>query len=309
MPGDLRDLSVTAPCRRRARSRAYIFYLWHNRIAAAGLALLVLLSVSCKSTHSIKAVKQQSPPVPSLKKMNIYTLSSKIRSRQFNYKWISAHFSINISVDSSSNSFGGTVRMRKDSVIWLSIAPLLGIEADRIMLTQDSAMEMNRLKDTYFKDDYDYINSRLHEDLDFELIQAIMIGSRMEFINDTSKMKSYFNGSEYIVSTIRRKRMRRVLYRNKPPVHNRNEVQFIFLDPSDFHITHVKVQDFVNHRSFDAYYSDFQKVDSVNFPFHIECVIAAERNIKIDLQYKKVIFKPDEEVPFFIPKKYERIQY
>lgn len=275
--------------------------------AQTSLAVILLFAVvSCKT---MQKVQSNNTPVPSLKKMNIFALSSKIKARQFNYKWISAHFSISIDIDSSSNSFSGTVRMRKDSAIWMSIAPLLGIEADRIMLTQDSAMEMNRLKDTYFKDDYDYINSRLHEDLDFELIQSVMIGSRMEFINDTSKMKSYFDGKEYIVSTIRRKRMKRVLYKNKLPAHNKNEVQFIFLDPADFHITHIKVEDVLKHRVFDAFYSDFQKVDSVSFPFHVECLITAEKNIKIDLQYKKVAFKSSEEVPFFIPKKYERIQY
>ncbi len=272
------------------------------------IPLLLLVFISCK-TKEITRTENKRPLVPSLKKMNIFSLIAKIKARQFNYEWINAHIAINIQVDSSTSSFSGNIRMRKDSVIWMSIAPLLGIEADRIMLTQDSAMEMNRLKDTYFKDDYDYINSRLHEDLDFELIQSVMIGSRMEFINDTSKMKSYFDGKEYIVSTIRRKRIKKVLYKNKMPVHNRTEAQFIFLDPVDFHITHVKVEDFANHRIFDAYYSDFQKVDSVSFPFHVKCLVTAEKNIKIDLQYKKIAFKAREEVPFFIPKKYERIQY
>jgi hypothetical protein len=274
------------------------------------IAASVFVAVSCKSLYNIPAGNQPKTPVPSLKKVNIYTLISKIKTSQFDYKWISAHFSMDMDVDSSHDSFGGTVRIRKDSVIWMSISSLLGIgEAARIMLTQDSAMEMNRLKDNYFKDDYDYINNRLHEDVDFELIQSVMMGSSMEFYKDTDKMKSYDDGKQYIISTIRKRKLKKVLFKNRRPFRIKNDAQFIFLDPVDFHITRVRVEDFVNHRTFDAYYSDFRKVDSISFPFHIQYVISAERNIKIDLQYKKVVFKTIEDVPFVIPKKYERFQY
>jgi hypothetical protein len=178
------------------------------------------------------------------------------------------------------------------------------------MVTQDSAMYMDRLNDTYFKGDYNYINSKLNtaDDLDLDLLQSMMIGNCMEFYSDTAKMKSYFDGKQYIISTIRKRNLRRVLYRNRP-YHSKEDEQFIFLDPVDFHITHVRLEDFVNHRTFDAYYSDFQKVDSVMFPFHIQYQIVAQKNIKIDLQYKKVSFKQEESVPFIIPKKYQRVQY
>ena len=274
------------------------------------LIVPLLFSISCKTTSKIpQPAPTPKTGVPSLKKEDIHSLAAKIRANTLNYKWISAHFSIDMSEDSTSTSFSGDIRLCKDSVIWMSIRAIMGtLEAARVMLTEDSAMFINRIKDTYFTGDYEYIDNILDEDLDFDMVQSVMIGGSMEFYNDTAKMKSYSDGKEYIISTIRKRKLKRVLYRNRL-FHSKDDAQFIFLDTNDFHITHVRVEDFVNNRTFDAYYSDFQKVDSVMFPFHIQYVINAEKTIKIDLKYKKVAFKASEEVPFIIPKKYERIQY
>jgi hypothetical protein len=277
------------------------------------VATLLFFTISCKTTHNIQADNSSQPKnkVPTLKSEKTSVLVSKIKANQFNYKWITAHFSIDVDKDSLNQSFSGDLRMKKDSVIWMSVRAVLGtIEAARIMVTEDSAMIMNRIDDNYFLGDYNYINTRLNtgDDVDFDLLHSVMTGSSMEFYSDTSKMNSYFDGKQYIISTIRKRNLRRVLYKNRP-YHSKENAQFIFLDPNDFHITHVRLEDFVNHRTFDAYYSDFQKVDSVMFPFHIQYQIAAQKNIKIDLQYKKVSFKQEETVPFIVPKKYQRVQY
>lgn len=275
------------------------------------LTIPLLFTMACKTTQKVQQAPVLKNPVsvPSLKKEDIHTLAAKIRENTLKYKWISAHFSIDMSQDSSTTSFSGDIRLCKDSVIWMSIRAIMGtLEAARVMLTEDSALFINRIKDTYFKGDYEYIDNILDEDLDFDMVQSVMIGGCMEFYNDTSKMKSYFDGKEYIISTIRKRKLKKILFKNRL-FHSKDDAQFIFLDSSDFHITHLRVEDFVNNRTFDAYYSDFQKVDSIMFPMHIQYVINAEKAIKIDLKYKKVILKQHEEVPFIIPKKYERIQY
>jgi hypothetical protein len=275
------------------------------------VAIFLIFTISCKTTHTIQGDNQPKNPIPKLKEEKTSVLVSKIKANKLDFKWLSAHFSIDMSTDSIGQSFSGDIRIRKDSIIWMSVRAILGtIEAIRSMVTQDSAMYMDRLNDTYFKGDYNYINSKLNtaDDLDLDLLQSMMIGNCMEFYSDTAKMKSYYDGKQYIISTIRKRNLRRVLYRNRP-YHSKEDEQFIFLDPQDFHITHVRLEDFVNHRTFDAYYSDFQKVDSLMFPFHIQYQIVAQKNIKIDLQYKKVSFKQEESVPFIIPKKYQRVQY
>jgi outer membrane lipoprotein-sorting protein len=277
-----------------------------HKIVLFFLPLVFILS--CKPLRKILTSETTYYNAAGLKHENASFLLSKLKKRKFDYKWISAHFSVDIDVDSSHTSFSGTVRIRKDSIIWMTISPLLGIEVARVLLNKDTAMFIDKIHDRYFKGNYDYIDSLLDDDIDYELIQSVMVGSNIDFYSDTSKLNGYYDGQQYLLSTVARRQIRKILFRNGS-IRTKNDVQFIWFDKKDYHINRIRVEDFVNHRTLDAFYGDFQQVDSVMFPTHIQYLITAEKTIKIDLQYKKVYFKTQEETPFTILPKYERIQY
>src|ERR1700739_1403831 len=250
--------------------------------------IVMVFIVSCKDTRKIQTSETTYYNASGLKHENASVLLSKLKKRKFDYKWISAHFSFEMDVDSSHTSFGGTVRIRKDSIIWMTISPLLGIEVARVLLNKDTAMFIDKVHDKFFKGNYDFIDSLLDDDVDYELVQSVMVGSNIDFYNDTAKLKGYFDGKQYLLSTVTRREIKRILFHNRP-IRTKNDVQFIWFDPKDYHINRIRVEDFVNHRTFDAFYSDFQQVDSVMmFPTHIQYVIQAEKTIKIDLEYKKI---------------------
>ena len=52
------------------------------------------------------------------------------------------------------NSFDVNLRIRKDSAIWISITPLLGIEAARVLINRDSLMILDRVHKTFSARDY-----------------------------------------------------------------------------------------------------------------------------------------------------------
>jgi hypothetical protein len=280
--------------------------VWTNRIW--WLIIPAVFVFSCKPARKIQTSETTFYNASGLKNENAGMLLYKLKQRKFDYKWISAHFSVDIQVDSSNTSFSGTVRIRKDSIIWMTISPLLGIEVARVLLNKDTAMFIDKIHDRYFQGNYDYIDSLLDDDIDYELVQSVMVGSNIDFYNDTTKLKGYYDGQQYLLSTVARRQIRKILFHNRT-IHTKNDVQFIWFDKKDYHINRIRVEDFVNHRTLDAFYGDFQQVDSVMFPTHIQYVISAEKTIKIDLQYKKVYFKTHEDTPFTILPKYERIEY
>jgi len=277
-----------------------------NKLAA--LLICLVLIVSCKTNHNIQVSGDHTALSTTLKKENTSQLLSKLKSRKLNFHWLSAHFTMDMQVDSTETSFGGVVRMKKDSIVWMSISKI-GIEGVRALLNLDTAMFMDRINDRYFKGNYDYIDSLLETDIDFELIQAVMMGTSIDFYNDTAKLRGFYDGkSQYVLSTIRKRNIKRAVFRNRH-IRSKEDAQIIWFDTKDYHINRIRVEDFANHRTFDAYYDDFQAVDSVMFPMHIQYVIAAGKTIKIDLKYKKLNFQLKEETPFAIPAKYARIQY
>ena len=54
-----------------------------------------------------------------------------------------------LSVENGEVSFTGTLRMRRDSAVWISAAAMLGMESVRTLVTQDSVIMVNRLNQTY----------------------------------------------------------------------------------------------------------------------------------------------------------------
>ncbi len=269
---------------------------------------VLLFFASCVTP---KKTQSTSPlPPKSLKKENKYFLMSKLKANNFNFKWISAHFNVDIDNDSSHDSFSGLVRMRKDSIIWMTVSYIMGaVTVAHARMDVDSVVFVDNIQGKYMKGNYDYIDSLLKEDIDFELLQSVMIGTSLEFYNDTAKMNAYSEGGDYILSTVRKRRLRRSL-RNKP-LHTKNDVQLIWIDPTDFHIKKVRLEDFVTKHTFEATYDNFVKADSgIMFPSHIHYEInTGKKTIKIDLKYKKINFTDSEKVPITIPKTYDQIHY
>jgi hypothetical protein len=270
--------------------------------------VLALFFTSCLTVKKIQTPNP--PPTTSLKKENAYSLMTKLRANNLNYRWISAHFTCDYDNDTSHESFSGVVRLRKDSVIWMTVSVLGVYTAIHAKLDDDSVMYIDHHNEQYFKGNYDYLETLLKEDIDFDLIQSVMVGNSMEFYSDTAKMKAYFDGRDYVLSTVRKRKYKRLLYRNKP-LHTRSDAQVIWLDANDFHIKKIRLEDFVTQHTFEATYDDFEKRDSGStFPMHIHYEInTGKKNIKIDLKYKKVNFTNSESIPFTIPKKYEQIHY
>ena len=275
---------------------------------------LALLFAACFSTKKATTQPSLKPSATntSLKKENAYSLMTKLKGNDLKYRWISAHFSADItSSDSSEVSFNGVVRIRKDSVMWMTISVALGAyTALHAKLGIDSVMYIDHHNEQYFKGTYDYLDTLLREDVDFELIESVMEGKSLEFYHDTAKMKAYFDGKDYILSTVRKRGTRKVM-KNRILHNHHSDVQLIWLDASDFHIKKIRLEDFLTQHTFEASYDNLQKGDSGStFPMHIHYAInTGKKTINIDLKYKKINFTNSESIPFNIPKKYVQVRY
>ena len=69
-----------------------------------------------------------------------------------------------------------TIRVRKDSVIWLSVSKL-GIEAVRGLITRDSVRIMDKLHRIYSAYDFPTLSKQFNFDMNFDLLQALIVGN------------------------------------------------------------------------------------------------------------------------------------
>lgn len=279
---------------------------WH--ITFIYIFVLLIFVSSCRTLKPVKP-----PVVPDqtidqhLDFKTAKALSNYLKQNEFSYDWLTSRFSANVDMDANKQSFNVSVRAKKDSAIWLSVS-LLGIEGARMLITTDSLKFIDRVNNKYFIGDYNYLSQRIHIDLDFEMLQSVLIGNSVEFYDEDEKLKSAKDSTYYLLSTIRKRKLKKVLNKSNEGIPVNELVQRIWLNPLTFKIEKILINDFSLNRTFTADYSDFQVVDSSYFPFKAQFDIDAQKKIKMNIDYSKVVRDKPQSMPFNIPSKYERIE-
>jgi hypothetical protein len=228
-------------------------------------------------------------------------------SNEFNYKWLNSKFSATTNVDGKTNSFNANVRSRKDSALWISLS-MFGIEGARLLATCDSVKFIDRVNSKYFKGDYSFLSQTLNTDIDFEMLQAILIGNSVEFYDDDDRLRTYIENGNQVLSTVRKRKIKKALNNSSEENLLKELAQRIWLDGTTYKIKKNVINDFNTNRTFEGSYSNFHTVDSLLFPFDAQFSIQAQRTMKVDITYSKVEINNAQQMPFNIPSKYESMK-
>lgn len=207
------------------------------------------------------------------------------------------------------NSFKTHFRIKKDSAIWMSITPLLGIEMARILITKDTLKFINRLDKEYFIGSFDYVNHQFGVDIDYQMLEAILIGNSMDFEQDERKINSSIDRKKdaYFISTARKRKIRKEIKKDKNKL--KEITQALWLSPKNFKVIQLMLTTPKTDQSIVANYSDHQALGNQLFPNKINVAINAEKNIYIDVDFTKIEMGTDDlSFSFKIPSKYERIE-
>lgn len=274
--------------------------------------MLLLLVTSLLSFNSCKGRKNQKKTEgnDSLTAVNCkidrrlpHPLINDMRKSEFHFQWLSAKLDCEASDDSSKFNFDVNVRIKKDSVIWLMVTdPVIGIQVARILITKDSVKFIQKIpEEKCFKGDFAILSNLLQNEVDYDMIQSLLVGNSASFYEEDEKLNAGVNRAEcsYILSTIRKRKLNKVL--KDPATAPAEPLQTITLDPVSFKILKILFIDAQN-RTFTADYSEFAPEDSLMFP-HKALFFArgAQKSARLDVNYKKVKLNQPLEFPFSFP--------
>ena len=233
-------------------------------------------------------------------------LFAKLKEKELKFDWFSAKFSAEYSNEGKENSFGGQIRIRKDSVIWLSLTPMLGIEAIRLMISQDSVKMINRLNNTYFVGNYDNINRFLNTNIDYDLLQAFLLGNDLQFY-ENGKFRASVDHGEYKLSTGERHKLKKFVRNSQEKL--KIFIQNIWLDPLNFKITHADVKEIrKDNIKLESTYNDFELVGSQLFPRKMKYIIWADNTIRVSAGFSRMTINSSLQFPFTIPASYQPLK-
>jgi hypothetical protein len=269
-----------------------------NRIIYC-IIILGLIITSCKTQRSIINAP--------LKEQGSAYLFKKLQENELKYKTFKASFSAEYEKNQKKTSFSGTIRIKKDSLIWCLISPVLNIEAARVIISPDSIKILNKMEGTYMIQDFDYINEMINRGLDFDMLQSLFIGNDFS-VYDNSSFKASIDKHEYRLSTQNRRRLRK-LTQVADTLTDVIPFQQIYLNPTNFKISTVIIKEIENNnRTFLAYYKNYVAVNNQLVPQSVEFNVNDGANrIHIAIKYSKIQIDADQTYPFTIPTKYNRV--
>jgi hypothetical protein len=289
-------------------------------VKLAGLSLLLFLFSNC---HSRKKTKSSHPPVQEVVvidtsyercKMdfkNGKTISKFMKENELNFSTLSGRLSCKMNNESDDeNTFHVSIRCRKDSAIWMNISKM-NVDAVRFLMTKDSVKFMvmtnlGGLEKGFFRGDFTYINESLNTDLDYDMMQALLVGNSADFLNDSIKMKGGKdkNNCLYFLSTLRKRKLNKLMDGQT----NYESVQTIWLNPTSWKITMLEFNEANTNRKFNACFDNFQPTANNLMPLKMLYTITAEKTVTAEITWSKVTVNEPISMPYKVQPSYPEIK-
>ena len=272
--------------------------IYHRALRINTLLFLLLISIvflsTCKTRQKIHTL--------SPKEILSDSVLIKQKTHEFNFSKLSAKIDVLIDIDGKTQSFAANIRLKKDSILWVSVTPFLGIEMMRLVITQDSVKILNRIDNTYFLADNNYLKTLLKADIDFNMLQSILIGNDFpHFASDGFEITR--QDSTYCLTAQKRTKLKNV-YNNS----NLTISEVICLNDRSFKIIKNDFTNLEEKYKFETSYSNFKTIDNQSFPNKIDCKITTgDHLMNVSLEYSKLNLNADFSYPFVIPDKYTKM--
>lgn len=255
---------------------------------------------SCRSTKNIQtaiakkdSVAATSGDTNDLRSDSIAFMQQQYRIMQegrINYTTFSAKLDVDYrDVDGKKYDVNAHLRMYKDSVIWVSVTAILGIEGLRAYITKDSVKLLDKQNKTYVARSVSYLQEVTALPLDLSSLQDLLIGNPV-FLD--SNIVSY-NKATNTISLL----AIGDFFRNLVTIsENEKQLQSSKLDDLDG----------VRNRTCYITYSDYETKKGVPFAAKRSINVSEKNKLDIRLDFKQYDFNETLTFPFSIPKNYKR---
>jgi hypothetical protein len=273
----------------------YIFWMLITGIVGA-------TAISCRSTKKIQTAinKKDTAQVIEVPENTvnkavdsiafIKTVYSAIQKNRIDFKTFNAKVKVNFEGSDGKNSdFNAFLRIRKDSVIWVSIIAALGIEAFKVMITPDSVKVLDKLDKVVKLRSVSYLQELANIPLTFKDLQDIIIGNPVYL---DSNVVSYVKGDRTI---------------SLLSVGNLFK-HFLTVGNGDYSLQHSKLDDVddTRARTCDITYGSYENADNIRFSTYRMITVSEKSKLDVELQFKQFDFNAALSFPFNVPKNFKR---
>lgn len=228
------------------------------------------------------------------KKVNLSNFKKKkFEIQNIDFQYLNSRARVRFENDQRSLSLNANIRIKKDSIIWVSLSPVLGIEIARGLITSDSVVLLNRMDQEYEVYDYAGLSSKFNFSIDYQLIQSMLLGNMPMDLNlkDNAKKKDDLLMIEQLVGGY--------LIEN-------------YISPKTMKLRRVFIEEVPTRNTLNFEYDNFHLVEKSVFPYSSDILLSYNSQdkksfTKINIDHNRVNLKEvSMSFPFSIPDKYIR---
>jgi len=249
------------------------------------ITITMLIMSACKTTRHIAK-----PTLPTSNEISQLVENVKKVQPQFKTANISK-MSLAFNVNEREVNVSAVCKMIKDSAIFISIQPFMGIELFKAELKSDSIKVYDKMNHRYYVSDYGFFKKRFGVDVDFNSFQALLsaqlfcIGKK-EMLTDSCKLTTLASG----VNTIE---FNSVNMHQNTEISSLNQIQRVVLK--------AKNSDYL----LQTDYTEYSLINGVNFPQKIT-LLATDQKSKAtcDFSILRVEFNTDIKLSPTNPDRY-----
>jgi outer membrane lipoprotein-sorting protein len=263
--------------------------------------IAILLFASCEPTKKIQSVisknKRDTTGVVVVNNNKtddslrfIKKMLSGIQANHIDFRTFKAKVGVNyVDADDKDYNVNANIRMYKDSIIWISVNAIFGIEALRALITKDSVKILDKQNELYTARSIKYLQDVSALPLNLSSLQDLLIGNPV-FLdsNIVSYSKSANTVSLLSIGSF---------FKN-----------LITLDENQKLMQRCKLDDVKEsrNRTCDLSYGDYDNKRGVVFSTTRKISVSEQKKLDIRLEFKQYNFNEELSFPFSIPKNYKR---
>ena len=259
---------------------------------------------------------------------NTKFLQLKIEENLKDFESLTAKFTARTFINNEKINFKGSLKIKRDSIIWISLTKLGGVEMIRLILTQDSIKFINKWDKEYFIDALDKIDKLQDINLGFFEIQDMMTGTLIDY-DPKSKFSSSNDNITYLLSSRNKSKIRKATTiiegdslmeisvqdkKLQKALDKNAEQDFIvknyYFYPDNYWLARQTINQVNMQQAIDIVYDNYEIINE-KYPFamqHSIRIASKGKSSRIDMDYLQVQFNKKNTYPFKISSKYVPIK-
>lgn len=257
------------------------FHLSFPLLLVAGA--LLLLNSGCSSTRRAGSaeLRERSPEY----------LMRQLAANQVKAEWMEARAKIDYDDGSLAIGATATIRLRRDSVLWVVVRKL-GFEVARALVRPDSVFVLDRLNNEYYAKDLNYITQEYQLPADFQILQAIVLGNPVFFMNKGFQVELSPTGEYHLFG--QRDAMENHYWMSGSPMH----LQRMVFDDRELQ-RRLQLQ--------LAEYGQTAEDEKFSYLRNLELNSRNTGKVQIDIRFSQVEFNVPKNIKFEVPERYTRV--